>query len=275
MSVASFSIVVPLYNKFYMIQNCLESITNQTRPPEEIIIVNDGSTDGSLEVAHQFKCQHSELEIIIIDQDNAGVSAARNKGVSVSSYELICFLDADDEWQPNFLQVMEDLIVDFQDAVLYCLGHEVSDGRGVIKVPKHGCPPNFRGYVEDFFAASSTGSVANSSKVCVKKSMLADFGGFPEGVVAGEDLYVWSRLALKGAVVCENVVAARVNKTVDSSRGARNKRITIPYPIEFYGKNREYLKENLGLKRYLSMILLKHLVASVMRGNYKEGGVVA
>lgn len=264
-----FSVVIPLYNKEYIVDSCLESLANQTRLPEEVVIVNDGSTDGSYKIANEFKCQHPEIKVIVIDQENAGVSVARNKGVSLSSYEFVCFLDADDEWKPDFLQTMEDLIVDFPDAVLYCLGHEVSDGRGSVKVPKHGCPENFRGYVKDFFAASSKGSVAKSSKVCVKKSVLASFGGFPEGVVAGEDLYVWSMLALKGTVVCEDVVAARVNQAVDSSRGAR-KTITVPYPIVFYGNNRNFLREHHSLPSYLSKVLLRHMVASMMHGNYKE-----
>lgn len=128
----SFSVVIPLFNKEYSVDRCLKSLTEQTRLPDEIVIVNDGSTDGSFAIASRFKEQHPEIPIVLVDQENAGVSAARNKGVSLASHDLVCFLDADDEWKANFLEVMERLVRDYPDAVLYCLGHELVNDKGEV-----------------------------------------------------------------------------------------------------------------------------------------------
>src|SRR5690554_6757829 len=114
-----FSVIIPLYNKEYIVDRCLKSLAEQTRLPDEIVIVNDGSTDGSYTIASDFKAQHPEISIVLINQENAGVSAARNKGASLASNELICFLDADDEWKTLFLHEMECLVKEFPNAVLY------------------------------------------------------------------------------------------------------------------------------------------------------------
>src|ERR1035437_6016704 len=112
-----FSIIIPLYNKAKYIQKAIHSILSQTFQEYEIIIVNDGSTDNSLEVISS--CQLSTVNYQLINQENKGVSTARNNGVKLAKYDYIAFLDADDWWEPTYLEEMKALIDEFPDAGIY------------------------------------------------------------------------------------------------------------------------------------------------------------
>lgn len=267
----SFSVVIPLYNKSYSIKRCIDSVLSQSYSDFEIIIVNDGSTDDSLSAVNLIYGKEIQRGFIkIIDQFNQGVSVARNKGVELSKFEYVCFLDADDEWKTGFLQKMASFIEDYPDADLYSLAHMIKKDGAKLYKPKHGLPNGYRGYVEDFFKASLRGSVANSSKVCVKKQALSVFGGFPEGVVAGEDLYVWIMLALNGKVACDMSYLSIVYQEIDSSRNARKN--SVPYPLTFFSKNKILLNTQ-SLKDYLFMIFYKHFFSSLLSFKFKEASM--
>ena len=93
------SVVIPLYNKEKSIASTLRTVLNQTFSDYEIVIVNDGSTDGSVEEIEKVQ----DDRIRLVHQPNAGVSAARNRGIEEAKGELNAFLDADDEWKPDYL----------------------------------------------------------------------------------------------------------------------------------------------------------------------------
>src|SRR6266853_1462354 len=104
-SVPAVSVVIPLFNKRSYIIRCLESVSRQNIRDFEVIVVDDGSTDGSGEVAMGFP----DNRVRVIRQKNRGVGAARNRGIEESKAELIAFLDSDDEWMPPFLKRILDL----------------------------------------------------------------------------------------------------------------------------------------------------------------------
>lgn len=112
-----FSVVIPLYNKEHFVENTIQSVLNQTYTDFEIIIVNDGSTDNSLEIVN--KNIESFKDAKIINQENKGLSATRNKGVIRAKGEVIAFLDADDMWHPDFLKHIYNLYITFPEASLY------------------------------------------------------------------------------------------------------------------------------------------------------------
>lgn len=111
-----FSIVIPLHNKAHIVMRTLASVLSQTYPIYEVIIIDDGSTDNSLEVVENFVI---DVRFKIIKQNNQGVSAARNKGVANAKYEHIAFLDADDELLPGYLSKMKEAIELFPTAGIY------------------------------------------------------------------------------------------------------------------------------------------------------------
>lgn len=256
-----FSIVVPLYNKSYSICRCIDSILSQTYTHFEIIIVNDGSIDNSLSIIKgKYSGEIRNKLITIIDQSNKGVSAARNKGISIAKSDYVCFLDADDEWKDDFLYNMESLIKDFPDAGLYCLQHEYkSECNEPVKNPSF-YKEGFRGYVSNFFRASIFGSIANSSKVCINKKQILDLGGFPENYKAGEDLYVWIELAILGKIAFFNSVSVRINISEDYSRVGRSQ--SIPYPFINYSIPKNKRKLTFWSKLYLRKIYLAHIKES-------------
>ena len=101
------SVVIPLYNKAHTIVNTLTTVMNQTYRNFEVIIVNDGSTDNGVDV---IKSNFNDPRIRIINQENAGVSAARNRGVKEAKGDWIAFLDGDDEWMPQYLETMTNAL---------------------------------------------------------------------------------------------------------------------------------------------------------------------
>ena len=103
------SVIIPLYNKESYIKNTLRSVLEQNFTDFEIIIVNDGSTDNSLEIVSSFK----DERIQVIHQPNSGASSSRNKAIQSAKTQYIAFLDADDFWFPNHLEELVQLIQDF------------------------------------------------------------------------------------------------------------------------------------------------------------------
>ena len=100
------SVVIPLYNKEKQIAKTLQTVLNQTYQNFEIVIVNDGSTDGSVEEVLRI----SDSRIRLVNQENGGVSAARNRGIDEAKGEYIAFLDADDLWDIDHLEVLYQLL---------------------------------------------------------------------------------------------------------------------------------------------------------------------
>lgn len=196
------SVVIPLFNKKETIGRALDSIRSQTHQPREIVVVNDGSTDGSEDTVLSMNVPG----LRIIGQENAGVSAARNKGIAEARNEWIAFLDADDEWSPDFLSKIVRMQNDYPDYDLFATAYFSGDYQG----NKSGISVNRIGFKGDYGVLHNYFEVAScsappiwSSAVCIRRSALKKIGGFPHGVLAGEDLITWARLAAhKDPVYC-------------------------------------------------------------------------
>ena len=121
-----FSVVVPLYNKENCIRMTLESVKKQSFKDYEVIVVDDGSTDCSLEEARKIKSEN----ITIIHQQNQGVSVARNTGILHAQGQYIAFLDADDEWEPDYLKTIDHLIEKYPESDMYVTAYRIDMGNG-------------------------------------------------------------------------------------------------------------------------------------------------
>jgi glycosyltransferase involved in cell wall biosynthesis len=189
------SVIMPLYNKARYVEAAIESVLAQSTWLHELIVVDDGSTDGSADRVQALKQAHPG--IVLLQQANAGVSAARNRGVSASHGEYVAFLDADDLYRPGFLQEIVRLIERYPNAGLYATGYERFSGEapaGAVGSP----PPDggFSELVPSFFAAWARGPFCYTSSICVRRQSLLALGtGFPVGEGLGEDQDVWFRLA--------------------------------------------------------------------------------
>lgn len=98
------SVIVPVYNAEKYLSQCIESILNQTYRDFELLLINDGSTDGSLEICERYRAQDERVRVI--SQENRGVSVARNRGIERSLGNYLCFVDADDLVHPKYLEIL-------------------------------------------------------------------------------------------------------------------------------------------------------------------------
>jgi len=115
------SVVIPVFNKRRYLLRALESVLAQTHAEFEVILVDDGSTDGSLDTIGHLR----DARVRIARQPNAGVSAARNTGIRLARAPLVAFLDADDTWEPGFLAAMLALRYRYPDAGLYASAYRI------------------------------------------------------------------------------------------------------------------------------------------------------
>lgn len=186
------SVVIPLYNKAAYVEEAVSSVLSQTHSAYEIIVVDDGSTDGGPLLVEAIQ---SPL-IKLIRQANAGVSAARNAGIAAAQGDYIAFLDADDRYLPGFLAAVMALVADYPQATLLGTGHRRfwADGKALIQ-PRHRSVAR-RGVVPDFYMAWARSSFLFTSSLAVKRTAFDDPAlRFAHGERLGEDLDVWFRLA--------------------------------------------------------------------------------
>ena len=178
--ITRFSVIIPLYNKAQTIVRAMDSVLAQGEFVNELIVVDDGSTDGGADLARARVEQH----VTLLNQANAGVSAARNRGIAHSSGTHLCFLDADDYWEPGFLQEMNELLRMFPDAGLFTVGHRIHETGDGLHLPRvTGLGDTERGLVPAYFKTMATSvGLLNSSSICVPQEVVERAGGFAEDV---------------------------------------------------------------------------------------------
>ncbi|MEM7431055.1 MAG: glycosyltransferase family 2 protein [Pseudomonadota bacterium] len=205
------SVIIPIYNKRDYLLRSIESVLAQTHTDFELILVDDGSTDGSLDTVWHL----DDPRIRRIQQQNAGVSEARNTGVKLARSPLVAFLDADDTWEPEFLESMMALRTQYPDAGLYASGY-------AIKVPGEEAKParitgmpllrrqfSSRGY----FHMSAGGELPiTASSVVIPRHILLAVGGFPADENMGEDQHVWWQICAQHEFAYDRRVLATYHR---------------------------------------------------------------
>ena len=193
----SFSIIIPLYNKAPYIERAVKSVLSQDYPHFEIIIVNDGSSDGGEKIVTKIVDERLKL----VSQKNAGVSAARNTGAEEAQYEYLAFLDGDDTYEPNFLSEIIKLIGNFPNAGIYGTSNSFiyPNGKKVAEDFRYLFNGKEQGLLEDYFGlfAQIQKSPFSNSNLCIPKKIYQEFGGYKVGVKLTEDSDLWCRIALK------------------------------------------------------------------------------
>lgn len=199
-----------MYNAENVILNALNSVKNQTFPQEEfeIIVVNDGSTDKSREEVENFIQNNSDLQFQLLNQENGGVSKARNTGLKIAKGDFIAFLDSDDEWYPmkteNQMSILENK--DFNIDFLSCRrkNHQILypykiDGRNLVKVS---------------FRQLMLRNEIQPSTVIFKRKVLENSGNFDNEQRYAEDLNFWLKVSEhhKMAILNKELVVAGSGK---------------------------------------------------------------
>ncbi len=178
------SVIIPTFNRRERVQNAIASVLNQTRKPDEVIVVDDGSTDGTFNAISQ---KFPQVQLIF--QENRGVSAARNAGIRTAKGEWLAFLDSDDEWQPEKLE----------KHLAYARRHPefrvsqtneiwIRNRRFVNPMKKHGKR------VGRFFADALKLCLVSPSAVMIHRDVFNEIGLFDETLPACEDYDFWLRV---------------------------------------------------------------------------------
>jgi teichuronic acid biosynthesis glycosyltransferase TuaG len=191
-SFADVSVVIPAFNARETISRALRSVAGQTLKPREVIVVDDGSTDGTFEMSQEFKPQMEGISLIVIKQENKGAGAARNQSLKDSSQPIIAFLDADDEWLPEKLERS----LHHMEAESYTLvahnGYRVEGGKESII---NGAARYHEG-ASPYVSLYRKGYLDTCTVVARKDALLAA-GGFDESLLNAQDFELWLRLLQK------------------------------------------------------------------------------
>lgn len=203
------SVVIPTYNRAHFIGAAVASVRAQTYPCTEIIIVDDGSTDGTSSVVSELGAG-----IRYLRQPNAGPATARNTGIASARGDLIAFLDTDDRWQPQKIERQVALLERWPDVALVSADMAIADASGRIEVAS-----NFarRGLLEFFQTLDGRPvpnaprrllelNFINTSTVVLRHEVLQTLGGFDTRLRYGEDLELWLRIAARHGIACDPTV---------------------------------------------------------------------
>lgn len=210
-----FSVVIPLYNKADTIGRAINSVAAQTFRDYELIVVNDGSTDCSLDVVSEIS---KDIPLRIVDQANGGVSSARNAGAAVAAGRFIALLDGDDVWFPSHLERMSQMISRHPEVKFFGGGYEREAGKYIYyTIPW----PSAR--VMDAFSAFRYGQLVNSSTVVVEREIWDAVGGFDCRYSFYEDYEFFFRLA-EHTKICITGLASACYKEDAVSQATKEKR---------------------------------------------------
>lgn len=262
-----FSIVTPLYNKEQYISDTIDSVLSQTYSDFEMIIVDDNSTDKSIDIVRSYK----DSRIRLYTKPNGGVSAARNYGMSKCEGEIICFLDADDLWKPKYLEVLDVITDKYPDAGFFCCAFECFDGSldNIIRISTlktmelNNCKPlDF--YVESY---KNGGSIALTSAVAIRKNILNKLDRFfPVGIKMGEDMDMWFRVASITTTVYNNTPLMLYRYAAEGGLSNTIKANSGSYPYwQWYGQNKSR-----KARRFTTLIIYLLSKRYYRFGGYKQ-----
>lgn len=225
------SVIVPLYNKARHVKRALASITRQTESDLEIIVVDDGSTDDGAAVA----AQHRDGRLHVVQQQNRGPGAARNRGLMMSSGQLIAFLDADDEWLPTYVEQAVNALRQLEPDVAAhtCTYIDEPSGRDSSRLwRRRGFEPGVHRISPDTSAATLLHSVAFMSPctTVIRAEAARRLGGFyaADACRYAEDAHLWLRVLLQQRVSFSLQPHVRIYRDASNLSAATR----VPRPLE-------------------------------------------
>ena len=241
------SVVIPLYNCQKYILRAIQSVLSQTYLPAEIIVVNDGSTDNSEQIV--LGINHPIVRLI--NQKNKGVSAARNRGINESKCEFIAFLDADDEWLPNHIETIVNLINSYPECGLFASSYYIKTTTGKIFTPSltRSLLPT-EGVIKDYYKSISycADTPFHINSTIIKKDKLLEIGGFPEGIPSGEDIFTIAKLYTICDFAYSNIFTSIYHLTPSEGKSARPVLMTNPIDKMFHSlSNTNSQRKNIRL----------------------------
>jgi len=181
--------MIPTYNRAHVLPRALDSVLNQTLSPKEIMVIDDGSTDGTRTLLSRY------TNIKILHQSNSGVSAARNRGIETALGQWLTFLDSDDEWLPDKLEKQWQAVIHDGKKVSHTEEIWIRNGKRVNPMKKH---QKYGGWI---YEKCLPLCVISPSSVMIHRSVFDDVGVFDESLEVCEDYDLWLRICAKYPVL--------------------------------------------------------------------------
>ena len=242
-----FSIVIPLFNKENYIKKTLQSVLSQSYKNFEVIVINDGSTDNSLEIIKKIK----DDRIRVFNQKNQGASTARNNGVRKAKFEWVALLDADDIWFKNHLEELYSAIQKLPEAEVISTAYQIELHHNFIKQPAFSkTPPEQISYIDNYFTFSLIDPLFWTSTLAFKKSCFTKIGGFDERIKSGQDSDLICRFALKYILGYNPKITLNHKKNTENNLSQSG---DIKSRVLFINKFKVEEKQSKSLKTYLDI----------------------
>jgi glycosyltransferase involved in cell wall biosynthesis len=187
------SVVVPVFNGEKFIEETLLSVARQTTLPLEIIVVDDGSQDNTCELIESFSCAYPEITTTLVKSQHLGPGAARNTGIAAARGSWVAFLDSDDLWLPNKIDLVASAYINNSYANFIC--HNEIHRRDSMDM----MVDYFSKYDEEKSLSPQlfNGCFLSTSAIICKKSLLTHFGGFDNSFPNAQDYELWLRMSPK------------------------------------------------------------------------------
>ena len=266
----SISVVVPLFNKETAIASTLSSVLAQTRPPDELIVIDDGSTDESAAVAERILSKAPErISSRVISQPNAGEGAARNRAADESRSRYIAFLDADDLWLPDYLAEAERLATSFPSATVLTIRSARRNSSGSLVPGPSVLGSGFFGLLQrpiDEYRKSY--GILNSSCVIIRRDAWERVGPFDVGAPTGADVLLWLKLGLS-ETFAHSGKALSIWR--DEYSAIASRKWTVPRHLQYFlgsDEGRRHL-DNPDLAKFLEANLIMQIGVYSVIGNRK------
>jgi len=258
------SVVIPTYNRAPFLQRAIHSVRKQVLRCQEIIVVNDGSTDNSLDLLEQIQ-QDSITPLVIINTKNRGVAAARNTGIQSASYDFIAFLDSDDHWNKRKLEHQyKELVKNGHYYVSHTKEKWLRRGQHLNQkkkhIPRHG----------DIFDHCLQLCAVGMSTVMVRKDLFQKVGYFDEKLRCCEDYDLWLRVSSRYPFLL-------VDKPLTIKEGGRDDQLSYIHRLGMDEKRIYSIKKILDLtdlsskKRGLALAEFERKITIFADGCIKHG----
>ncbi|XMO87152.1 glycosyltransferase family A protein [Algibacter sp. AS12] len=256
-----FSVIIPLYNKENYIADTLNSVLTQTFQDFEIIIINDGSTDNSLNIVEQIK----DRRIKIFSNKNRGLSYTRNYGIHRAKSDFVAFLDADDLWMEDYLETAHKLILSFKDYNAFVTNYKILTPKSIINLGRSELSLNYVKPISNY--RGMLNSKISPSSVVLNKNVFKDVGYFEENVNYGEDEDFYIRLLKQYNFLTYESPKIYYRILFENQMTSPN--VNFKKIIPDFGK---YLtvENHEDLKPYLDFIYFKLVVLFKMERNYER-----
>lgn len=226
------SVVIPAFDAAWCIRRAVDSVLAQTFTGFELIVVDDGSTDGTAEILRGYGDA-----LRVVSQANGGMSRARNAGIRLARGRYVAFLDADDRWLPAKLE-RQVALLDARPELAFCAATATLEDPGGKVLGAWACQGDGTASVAEVFAAHAL-VAGGASSVLARRDLVQTLGGFDETLFGAEDTDLWIRLAARGGFACIAEALVVVLKRPGSV--SRNRRRMRAGALAMTRKNRHLL----------------------------------